>query len=136
MVDTRGKPEVIPLYLSRPLVDRALRIMHALLTEADNRGHDVETRTDLGHGEAVHTVAIVIHGLTFPPADLGRIFANQLSVVGSTMGTADQLGRLAAFCVRTGARPVVDRVLPLSEVRAGLAAMASGELFGKVVFTV
>ncbi|MEU3629781.1 MULTISPECIES: hypothetical protein [Streptomyces] len=51
VVDTRGKPEVIPLYLSRPLVDRALRIMHALLTEAENRGHAVETQTD--HGTAM-----------------------------------------------------------------------------------
>ncbi|MBC9729994.1 hypothetical protein [Streptomyces sp. TRM68367] len=72
VVDTRGKPEVIPLYLSRPLVDRALRIMHALLTEAENRGHDVESRTDLGHGEAVHTVAIVIHGRAFPLALMER----------------------------------------------------------------
>ncbi|MFF1957009.1 zinc-binding dehydrogenase [Streptomyces sp. NPDC058220] len=82
---------------------------------------------------------LVISGATtggFPPADLGRIFANQLSVVGSTMGTAAQLARLAAFCVRTGVRPVVDRVLPLGEARAGLAAMGAGDLFGKVVFTV
>ncbi|MFD7690937.1 zinc-binding dehydrogenase [Streptomyces sp. NPDC059781] len=79
---------------------------------------------------------LVLSGATtggLPPADLGRIFANQLSVVGSTMGTADQLARLAAFCVRTGVRPVVDRVLPLSRVREGLAAMDAGELFGKVV---
>ncbi|WP_247196944.1 hypothetical protein [Streptomyces sp. GESEQ-35] len=68
VVDTRGKPEVIPLYLSRPLVDRALRIMHSLLTEAENRGHAVESRTDLDHGDAVHTVAIVIHGRAFPLA--------------------------------------------------------------------
>ncbi|AXI77282.1 zinc-binding dehydrogenase [Peterkaempfera bronchialis] len=82
---------------------------------------------------------LVVSGATtggFPPADLGRIFANQLSVVGSTMGTADQLARLAAFCVRAGIRPVVDRVLPLSSVRTGLAALESGEVFGKIVFTV
>ncbi|WP_438485433.1 hypothetical protein [Streptomyces sp. S186] len=68
VVDTRGRPGVIPLYLSRPLVDRALRIMHALLTEAENRGYTVETRTDLHRGEAVHTLAIVIRGRTFPLA--------------------------------------------------------------------
>ncbi|MFE5810704.1 zinc-binding dehydrogenase [Streptomyces sp. NPDC056491] len=82
---------------------------------------------------------LVVSGATtggFPPADLGRIFANQLSVVGSTMGTAEQLARLAAFCTRTGVRPVVDRVLPLSEVREGLAALHSGEVFGKIVLTV
>ncbi|WP_369392492.1 hypothetical protein AB5J72_36615 [Streptomyces sp. CG1] len=57
-VDTRGKPEAIPLYLSRPLVDRALRIMHALLTEAENRGYAVETQTDLHRGEAVHSLVV------------------------------------------------------------------------------
>ena len=37
-----------------------------------------------------------------PPADLNRVFFLQLSVVGSTMGTRDQLERLAAFLEQTG----------------------------------
>lgn len=68
VVDTRGKPEVIPLYLSRSLADRALRIMHALLTEAECRGYEVEAQSDLKHGEAVHMVAIVIRCHAFPLA--------------------------------------------------------------------
>ncbi|MFE3856787.1 hypothetical protein ACFXPN_37340 [Streptomyces griseorubiginosus] len=67
-VDTRSQPEVIPLYLSRPLTDRALRIMHALFTEAESRDYTVETQTDLQRGESVHTVAIVIRGRAFPLA--------------------------------------------------------------------
>ncbi|WP_251072470.1 hypothetical protein [Streptomyces sp. ISL-43] len=66
MVDTRGAPEVIPLLLSRPLVDRALRIMDALLTEAENRGYQVEAHTELHRGEPVHSVAVVIRGRAFP----------------------------------------------------------------------
>ncbi|MFM9596017.1 hypothetical protein ACKI1J_12965 [Streptomyces scabiei] len=66
VVDTRGRPEVIPLYLSRSLADRALRIMHALLTEAESRGYTAETQTDLKRGEAVQTVAIVIRSRAFP----------------------------------------------------------------------
>jgi hypothetical protein len=66
VVDTRGKPEVIPLYLSRPLADRALWIMHVLFTEAESRGYTVEPQTDLQRGEAVHTVAITIRGRAFP----------------------------------------------------------------------
>ncbi|MFD7078568.1 hypothetical protein [Streptomyces sp. NPDC059918] len=66
MVDTRGTPEVIPLHLSRPLVDRALRIMHALLTEAENRGYQVEAHTELHRGEPVYSVAIIIRGRAFP----------------------------------------------------------------------
>jgi NADPH:quinone reductase-like Zn-dependent oxidoreductase len=81
---------------------------------------------------------IVISGATsgaMPPADLTRIFFLQLSVVGSTMGTRDQLARLVRFCEQTGLRPLIDRTLPLAQARDGIAAMISGELFGKVVFT-
>ncbi len=80
---------------------------------------------------------IVICGATsgaVPPAELNRIFFLQLSVVGSTMGTRDQLARLARFCEQTGVRPLIDRTLPLAQARDGLTAMISGELFGKVVF--
>jgi NADPH:quinone reductase-like Zn-dependent oxidoreductase len=82
---------------------------------------------------------IVICGATsgaVPPADLNRVFFLQLSVVGSTMGTRDELGRLLQFCVQTGVRPTIDRVLPLSAAADGIAALISGDVFGKVVFTV
>jgi NADPH:quinone reductase-like Zn-dependent oxidoreductase len=72
---------------------------------------------------------------TMPPADLARIFFLQLSVVGSTMGSRDQLARLVTFCEQTGVRPQIDRTLPMAEAKEGFAAMISGELFGKVVFT-
>ncbi|RJL25159.1 zinc-binding dehydrogenase [Bailinhaonella thermotolerans] len=81
---------------------------------------------------------IVVSGATsgsVPPADLSRVFFLQLSVVGSTMGTRDQLARLLTFCEQTGVRPEIDRVLPLVEAREGFAAMDRGELFGKIVFT-
>jgi NADPH:quinone reductase-like Zn-dependent oxidoreductase len=82
---------------------------------------------------------IVISGATSgqaPPADLNRVFFLQLSVVGSTMGTRDQLARLLRFCEQTGVRPLIDRALPLGRARDGLAAMINGDLFGKVVLTV
>lgn len=82
---------------------------------------------------------IVVSGATsgaVPPADLNRVFFLQLSVVGSTMGTRDQLRRLAVFMEQTGVRPVIDRTMPLTEARAGFAAMNDGDLFGKVVFQV
>jgi NADPH:quinone reductase-like Zn-dependent oxidoreductase len=80
---------------------------------------------------------LVISGATSgsaPPADLNRVFFLQLSVVGSTMGTREQLVRLTRFCEQTGVRPLIDRVLPLERARDGLAAMIAGEIFGKVVF--
>jgi NADPH:quinone reductase-like Zn-dependent oxidoreductase len=82
---------------------------------------------------------IVVCGATsgaVPPADLNRVFFLQLSVVGSTMGTRDELGRLAVFLEQTGVRPKIDRIMPLDQARDGFAAMIAGDLFGKVVFTV
>jgi len=81
---------------------------------------------------------IVISGATsgdVPPAELTRVFFTQLSVVGSTMGTRDQLGRLLQFCQQTGVRPLIDRVLPLAAAAEGFAAMIDGTHTGKIVFT-
>jgi NADPH:quinone reductase-like Zn-dependent oxidoreductase len=81
---------------------------------------------------------VVISGATsgsVPPADLSRVFFLQLSVIGSTMGTRDELARLLTFCEQTGTRPLIDRVMPLNRAPEGFAAMIGGEVFGKVVFT-
>jgi len=82
--------------------------------------------------------AIVICGATsgsMPPADLSRMFFLQLSVIGSTMGSRDELARLLTFCMQSGARPLIDRTMPLTQAPDGFAAMIKGDLFGKVVFT-
>jgi NADPH:quinone reductase-like Zn-dependent oxidoreductase len=71
-----------------------------------------------------------------PPADLNRVFFLQLQVLGSTMGTKDELAGLISFLRVTGLRPLIDRVLPLDRTADGLAAMASGELIGKIVLEV
>jgi D-arabinose 1-dehydrogenase-like Zn-dependent alcohol dehydrogenase len=63
------------------------------------------------------------------------VFFLQLSVIGSTMGTRGELARLLTFCEQTGARPLIDRTLPLTKAKDGFAAMIAGDLFGKVVFT-
>jgi NADPH:quinone reductase-like Zn-dependent oxidoreductase len=81
---------------------------------------------------------IVVCGATSgpaPSADLNRVFFLQLSVVGSTMGTRDQLQRLAIFLEQTGVRPLIDRTMPLADARDGFAALHQGDVFGKIVFT-
>jgi NADPH:quinone reductase-like Zn-dependent oxidoreductase len=81
---------------------------------------------------------LVVSGATSgdaPSAELRRVFFLQLRIVGSTMGTRDELSRLARLCADGGVRPLVDRVLPLADARAGFEAMASGDVFGKVVFS-
>ncbi len=81
---------------------------------------------------------IVISGATTgdaPPAELTRIFFLQLSVVGSTMGTREELGRLIRMCVDQGVRPAISTTMPLSDARQGFEAMLHGETSGKIVFT-
>jgi NADPH:quinone reductase-like Zn-dependent oxidoreductase len=81
---------------------------------------------------------VVVSGATSgfdPGAELNRIYFLQLQVVGSTMGTRDELERLVQLCVTTGTRPVIDVSLPLHEARTGFARMLEGNLFGKIVFT-
>ena len=82
---------------------------------------------------------IVISGATSgpnPPADLNRFFFLQLELVGSTMGTKTELQQLIAFLDATGLRPTIDRTLPLENAAEGIAAIASGDLVGKIVLEV
>jgi len=82
---------------------------------------------------------IVISGTTSGPklddAELTRIFFLQLSVIGSTMGTRDELASLVTLLDASGTRPLIDRTLSMEKARDGFAAMAEGDVFGKVVFT-
>ena len=83
---------------------------------------------------------IVISGATSgdapAKAELTKIFFKQLRVVGSTMGTRDELERLSRFVVDAGIEPLVDSALPLADAREGFEAMVAGRVSGKVVFTI
>jgi len=83
--------------------------------------------------------AVVISGTTSGPklddAELTRIFFLQLRVIGSTMGTRAELAALVQMMDATGVRPLIDRALPMQDAPQGFAAMAEGDVFGKVVFT-
>ena len=68
-------------------------------------------------------------------AELTRIFFLELKVVGSTMGSKDELEDLLSFCATTGVRPVIDEVLPLDRAREGFERLAAGDQFGKIVLT-
>ena len=81
---------------------------------------------------------IVVSGATGghkAETDLRRVFFLQLRVVGSTMGTRDELGRLVRLMDGAGVRPVVDSVLPLEDAAEGFRRLAAGEVFGKIVLT-
>src|ERR671928_769107 len=70
-----------------------------------------------------------------PGAELNRVFFTQLSIIGSTMGTKDELERLITMCAVTGVRPQIDVELPLAQAREGFERMLEGRTNGKIVFT-
>lgn len=79
---------------------------------------------------------IVVSGATAghePKVNLRRVFAMQLEILGTSMGTPGELAELLAFCAEHGVRPVVDRVVPFSRISEAFARLHSGEVFGKVV---
>ncbi|MCW2573326.1 MAG: Zn-dependent oxidoreductase [Frankiales bacterium] len=81
---------------------------------------------------------LVVSGATSgadPGADLNRLFFLQLRVVGSTMGTRDELAALLRFCDVTGVRPLVDETLPMKDARRGFERLQAGNVFGKIVVT-
>src|SRR4051794_19069601 len=78
---------------------------------------------------------IVVCGATggpFPKVDLRRVFMMQLEILGSTMGTAEELSALLALCVEQDIRPVIDSTYGFSAVGDAFARLNSGDIFGKV----
>ena len=68
--------------------------------------------------------------------NLRLIFFKLLSILGSTMGSLAELHEIMKFVEGGRLRPVVDRVLPLSEVAEGHRILEAREAFGKIVFEV
>lgn len=67
--------------------------------------------------------------------NLRHIFFKSQSILGSTMGPKGSYHQLVELYARGLFRPVIDRVLPLTRVREAQEALASREVFGKVVLT-
>ncbi len=139
------------VYVTSRAADKRRRALELGAHEAFEPGARLPERVDavietVGKATWSHSLkslrpggTVVVAGATSgadPDADLSRVFFLQLRVVGSTMGTRDELERLLRFCEVTGVRPVIDSVLPLAQAREGFARMAAGDLFGKIVFTV
>ena len=61
------------------------------------------------------------------------VFWKQLQIIGSTMGTPEDLQRALAFVEAGAVKPIVDSVWPLDEAREAQERMEKGEMFGKIV---
>jgi NADPH:quinone reductase-like Zn-dependent oxidoreductase len=81
---------------------------------------------------------LVTCGATTGPSvgvDLRHLFARQLRLLGSYMGTMGELHEVLSSVFAGRLKPVVDRVFPLSEIRAAHEYLEKSQMFGKVVVT-
>jgi len=82
---------------------------------------------------------IIIVGNTSGPRaeiDIRYIFGKQISLIGSTMGSHQDFRIVTDLLWSGQLRPVVDRVLELSEGKRAFELLELGEKFGKVVLNV
>ena len=68
--------------------------------------------------------------------DLVALFAKQLTILGSYMGTKGELLRAARFFFAGQLTPVVDRLYPLADAAAAQSRLEHSEQFGKIVLEV
>jgi len=65
--------------------------------------------------------------------DLRHLFARQLRLLGSYMGTMRELYEVLGHVFAGRLKPVLDRTFPLSEIRAAHEYLEKSQMFGKVV---
>lgn len=63
-----------------------------------------------------------------------KLFWNQISILGSTMGSDEDFKEMIKFVNGKEIKPVIDTILPLKDIAKGMKKMESGKQFGKIVF--
>jgi NADPH:quinone reductase-like Zn-dependent oxidoreductase len=79
---------------------------------------------------------LVTYGTTadsFSNVDVETVYWNQLSLIGSTMGSPADFRAMLAAVARHELRPAVDSVWPLAQAAQALGRMDQGLQFGKIV---
>jgi NADPH:quinone reductase-like Zn-dependent oxidoreductase len=71
-----------------------------------------------------------------PPNDIHRIFWNQLTILGSTMGTPAEMRAVLGLAEAGAIAPLIDQMFPLDKAKEAIARLEAGEQFGKVVVEV
>ena len=82
---------------------------------------------------------LVTCGATTGPlveTDVRRLFWNQYTIMGSTMGNAAEYREIVRQLGAGQLRPVVDRVFPLAEARAAFERLQRGEQLGKIAIAI
>ncbi len=79
---------------------------------------------------------IVLCGVTTGPdvqTNLQALYLNQLTIMGSTMGSHEDFRLMVESVTAAGLKPIVDSVEPLERAQVAMARMEAGGQFGKIV---
>ncbi|NVJ48554.1 MAG: zinc-binding dehydrogenase [Cytophagia bacterium] len=68
--------------------------------------------------------------------DLHRMFWNQITLQGSTMGNDDEFAQMIDFVQEHQVRPIIDSVRPFADAISAFDVMKSGKQFGKLVLSI
>ncbi len=111
---------------------------------SEKTGYDVVIDS-VGEATWTHSVRalapggrLVTCGSTTGPngvTDIRQLFWKQASILGSTMGTQEDLQDVIDMVAAGKVRVVVDSVWPLEQTKEAVAKMERGEMIGKIVVT-
>ena len=71
-----------------------------------------------------------------PEQDLRRVFAKQITIFGSTMGTRHDWEQVTALLGQSQLEPIVDRVFPLEQAADAQRVLSQAQQFGKIVLRI
>ncbi|MHC4432694.1 MAG: zinc-binding dehydrogenase, partial [Planctomycetota bacterium] len=82
---------------------------------------------------------IVLCGVTSDAkavTDLRALYWNQLTIMGSTMGSDEDFRHMVEAVTAARLRPVIDSAMPLEDIKDAMSKMETAEQFGKIVLEV
>lgn len=90
--------------------------------------------------EAVRRGGRIVHcgvtGGASVQANISALYWNQLTVMGSTMGSHSDFRQMVRAVSAVGMKPVIDQVFPFDQAPQAMRRMEAGEQFGKIVLKV
>jgi len=102
----------------------------------DNVGHDTWKQSLGALGKRGRLVTCGATSGPIVDTDLRRLFWNQWTILGSTIGNDSEFDSVTKEFTSGRLRPVIDSVFDLENGRDALARLASGQHFGKIVVRV
>lgn len=124
---------------------RTQKVAQAVRALTDRRGADVvvENVGEASWEESLRALAkggrLVTCGATTGPrvvTDVRRLFWNQYTIMGSTMGNAAEYQEIVRVLGQGVLRPVVDRVYPFEQARAAFERLERAEQLGKIAVSI